>query len=335
MAVQFRFGILFFVLLVIALLSAGCSEESSSAVTTPVPTTAPAVKYSAGDIIATTSSAGDSQLYVITGYDAVKNEYERAWIYRNADGSWGHFIDSTKERAPRSIVEKVYTVTVDHVTVSTIPVVTPTVPVATQTQAAGSGPVVTAISPTSGARDTLVGVTITGSNFLTGAVPKLTQPGSPAITGTGVSVTATRIDCSFLLKTEETGSYNVVVTNPDGQSGTLQRGFVVGDAAPIISSVSPYKMEVNDQGGLVITGQNFKDGVKVVLVKGSAEIPCVSPVSTSGTRITCDLDLNTVRYKAVTFGQWDVRVINIEGSQSGTWTNKFTIQNETVQDNDS
>jgi hypothetical protein len=93
-------------------------------------------------------------------------------------------------------------------------------------------------------------------------------------------------------------------------------------------------MEINQQGGLIITGQNFKDGVKVVLTKGTAEIPCVSPVSTTGSRISCDLDLNPVRNKDVAFGQWDVRVTNIEGSQAGTWTNKFTITNQTVADND-
>ena len=329
MAVQFRFGLLFCLILVIGVFFAGCSSESSDAVVTPAPTTVPAAKYSAGDIIAKTASGGESPLYVITKYDSAKEEYERAWIYKNDDGSWGHFIDSRTDRSPRSLIEKVYPAKVGHVSLSAIPIVTPTIAVATTTVASGAAPVVTAISPLTGTKDTPVTVSITGTDFQAGAQPRLIRPGSSPITATGVSVTSTRIDCTFSMNVKETGSYNVVVTNPDGQSSTLQRAFTVGDAAPIISGVSPSTMEINGQAGLTINGQNFKDGVKVILVRDGSEIPCVSPVSTYGTRITCDLDLNAVRNKQVTFGTWDVKVINIEGSQYGVWTKKFVIENST------
>lgn len=332
---QFRFGILFCVLIVIGVLFAGCSnEDSSDAVVTTAPTTAPAAKYTAGDIIAKTDTGSESQLYVILGYNAGTDEYERAWIYKNTDGTWGHFVDSRTDKSTRTIIEKVYPVRVAHVTVSNIPVVTPTVATAVPTTSSGNGPTVTAITPTSGAKDGTVSVTIAGTNFLTGATAKLLQPGSSAITATGVSIGATKIDCTFNLYGKDAGTYNVVVTNPDGQSDTLQRAFIIGDAAPVISSVSPTILGINEQIGLIINGQNFKEGVKVVLVKGSGEIPCVSPVSTSGSRITCDLDLNAKRNKAVAEGEWDVKVINIEGSQSGIWTKKFTIQNTTTTDDE-
>jgi hypothetical protein len=327
---KFRFGFLICLFLIIGVLSAGCSDESTPAAATPVTTTLPAAHFAAGDIIAKTSSGGETQLYVIRNYDSSKDEYERQWIYKNADGSWGHFTDSRTDRAARSIVDKVYPVTVAHVTLSAIPVVTPAVATPVPTVLSGDAPSVTALSPTSGAKDATVSVSITGTGFQTGAVPKLLQPGSPAVTATGVSVAATKIDCTFNLYGKETGSYNVVVTNPDGQSSTLMRAFTIGEAAPIVSSVTPAKMEINEQGGLVINGQNFRDGVKVVLFRGTAEIPCISPISISGTRISCDLDLNPTRNKDITVGEWDVKVINIEGSQSGTWTKKFTIENVTA-----
>lgn len=328
---RIRFGFLICLLLVIGVLFAGCSGESSSPPdVTPAATTSVQAKYAAGDIIARTTAGGESQLYVIIRYDSAKDEYERAWIYKNNDGSWGHFIDSRTDRSARKIVEKVYPVSVAHVIVSSVPVVAPVIATAVPTTSSGSAPVVTAISPVSGSKEATVTVSITGTNFQAGAVPKLLQPGSPAVTATGVSVAATKIDCTFNLFGRETGSYNVVVTNPDGQSSTLQRAFVIGDAAPIISSVSPYTLAINESVGLVINGQNFKEGVKVTLVKDSSEIPCVSPVSTSGTRITCDLDLSMKKYNGVKSGDWDVRVLNIEGTQSGTWTKKFAITNTTA-----
>ncbi len=326
---KFRFGFLICLFLIIGVFFAGCSDESSTTDATPTVTTTTAAQFTAGDIVARTTSGGETQLYVITKFDSAKDEYERQWIYRNADGSWGHFIDNRTERAARTIVEKVYPVTVAHVTLSAIPIVTPTFATPVPTILSGNAPSVTAISPASGATDATVTVSIAGTNFQTGAVAKLLQPGSPAITATGVSVAATKIDCTFNLYNAETGSYNVIVTNPDGQTGSRSSIFTIGDPAPIISSVIPNKLEINELSGLVISGQNFNDGVKVSLIKGTFEIPCVSPVSSSGARITCDLDLNANRYPQVTFGEWDVQVLNIEGSQSGIWTKKFSILNTT------
>ena len=175
----------------------------------------------AGDIIAKTASGGETQLYVITKYDASKDEYERAWIYKNNDGSWGHFIDNRTDRSARKIVEKVYPVSVAHVTVSSIPVVTPTVATVVPTTLSGDGPAVTAISPKSGAKDATVTVTITGTNFQTGAVPKLVSPGYAPVTGSAVSVTSTSITCTFVLSGLDKGSANIVVMNPDGRSDIL------------------------------------------------------------------------------------------------------------------
>ena len=170
-----RNGLLICALLVFAVLIAGCSDQSSAGTTTPVPTTAiSGAKFAAGDIIAKSASSTDQMLYVITQYDANSGMYTRAWIYKNADGSWGHFIDSKTEKIERTLVEKVYPVKIAHVTVSSIPIVTPTIPPTVVTTISGSTPSVTGISPASGAKDATVGVTITGTNFETGATAKLT-----------------------------------------------------------------------------------------------------------------------------------------------------------------
>lgn len=330
MHVNLRIGILLCLLLIAGVLIAGCSDQSDNSAATAVPTTTiPQALYSAGDIIAKTSSGG-SQLYVITGYDAKTDQYERAWIYQNSDGSWGHFIDSRTDTSDRAIVEKVYPVKIAHITLSSIPVITPTPVVIANVTYVGQGPSVDNITPSSAAQDATVTVTITGSNFQTGAIPKLLQPGSAAITGSAVSVSTTTITATFDLSQKDSGDYNVLVINPDGRSDTLQNAFTIGNAAPVIYSITPNSAEMGDMiDSFTISGQNFKTtGVKVTLIQGATIFDCSSADVIDATKVTC----GPVSFKTsngAVVGAWDVRVLNIEGGQSGTLSQKFTLANAT------
>ena len=326
-----RNGLLICALLVFAVLIAGCSDQSSAGTTTTVPTTAPPeAKFAAGDIIAKSASSTDQTLYVITQYDTKSGMYTRAWIHKNADGSWGHFSDNKTEKAERTLVEKVYPVKIARVTVSSIPIVTPTIPPTVVATLSGSVPTVTGISPASGAKDAPVAATITGTNFESGATAKLTRAGYPSITATGVSVaSATSIGCTFSLSGADEGSWNVAVTNPGGQSDTKMGAFSIGQAPPIITSVSPMTAGLNStQLKITIGGLNFKEGVKVTFVQGTnLPLDCVTPTSIDTTKITCVLDLKMSNGGKL--GLWDVKVVNIEGQQTGTLTGKFTVDNST------
>ena len=327
MTERFRFGMIISLILIIGVLCAGCSSDTQSD-TNPVPTTAsPEAKYVAGDIIATASTSTASSLYLILQYDKGTDLYTRAFIEKNADGSWGYRSSNRTETSPRTLVEKVYSIKVAHVTVSSVPIVTLTIPPVTVTIPSGSAPTVLGISPSSGAKDATVSVSVNGTNFQTGATVRLVQPGSPAITATGVSVAATRIDCVFNLYGKDAGTYNVIVTNPDGQSDTKADIFTVGDAAPIISGVSPSTGELNDTPSMTIYGQNFKDAVKVSFTLGSTELVCINPETVDSTKITCYLDLKPKNGAQV--GSWDVTVLNIDGQLKGTWPQKFVITNST------
>ncbi|MDO8873502.1 MAG: hypothetical protein Q7V05_12365 [Methanoregula sp.] len=325
-----RNGLLICALLVFAVLIAGCSDQSSAGTTTPVPTTAlPEAKFAAGDIIAKSASSTDQMLFVIIQYDTKSGMYTRAWIHKNTDGSWGHFSNDKTEKAERILVETVYPVKIARVTVSSIPIVTPTIPPTVVTTLSGSAPTVTGISPASGARDAVAGVTITGTNFENGATAKLTRAGYPSITGTGVSVSsATSIGCTFNLASD-LGSYNVVITNPGGQSDTKMGAFLIGDAPPIITSVSPSTAGLNStQLAISIEGQNFKEGVKVTFVQGTnPPLDCVTPTSIDTKKITCVLDLKMSN--GGNLGDWDVKVVNIESQQTGTLIGKFKVDNST------
>lgn len=325
-----RFGFLICLLLVIGVFIAGCSSESpSTSDVTPVVTTLSTAQFAAGDIIARTSSGGETQLYVITRYDAAKDEYERAWIYKNNDGSWGHFINNKTDRSARKIVEKVYPVSVAHVTVSSIPVVTPTIATVVPTTLSGDGPSVTAVSPMSSARDSTVTVTITGKNFQTGAVPKLVSPGYAPVTGSAVSVTPTSITCTFVLTGLDKGSANIIVMNPDGRSDILPNAFMIGDSGPVITGITPNSAEINaTEMTYTLYGSNFQSGVKVSFIKGSVEIVCINPVYSDATKVTCG-PIAFSRKNSGTFGLWDVKIVNIDGGMSGTYSQKFTVKNDT------
>jgi hypothetical protein len=325
---KFSYGILISIFLIFSVFIAGCSDQSP-ADTTTVPTTAASnVKYVAGDIIGKTASTTEKMLYVITKYDSSTDQYTRQMLYKNSDGSWGHFINNKTEKVERTLVETVYPVKISRVTISSIPIITPTVPPTVTPTHSGNAPSISGISPTTGGSETTVSATITGDKFQSGATVKFMRAGYTAIYATGVSVSsATKIDCTFVLSEAEKGSYNLIVTNPDGQSDTRVGAFSISDPSPIISGVSPSQGAIDDVLSLRINGQNFKEGVKVSFIKSSTEIVCTSPVSTDSTKILCDLDLNPSNGAEV--GDWDVTVLNIDGQKKGTWNQKFHITNST------
>jgi len=326
MCVKLRYGLLISILLISGVLIAGCSDQVP-ADSIPITTTAASnEKYVAGDIIGKTASATETMSYVITKYDSSTDQYTRQMLYKNPDGSWGHFINNRTEKVERTLVEKVYPVKIGHVTVSAIPFVTSTVPPTVATTLSGNAPGISGISPTTGGSDATVSVTISGDNFRSGATVKLLRAGYSVLYATGVSVpSATKIECIFSFSKAEKGSYNLIVTNPDGQSDTKVGAFTLGDSPPVISGVSPRQGALNDTISLTINGQNFKEGVKVTIIKSSTEIVCTSPVSTDSTKILCNLDLKTTN--GAVAGDWNVTVLNIDSQQKGTWNQKFQITN--------
>ena len=156
--------LLFSLILIFGVFIAGCSDESPSGTTT-VPTTVPLAKYSAGDIIGKTASTTETMLYVITRYDISTDQYTRQAIYKNQNGTWGHFLNNRTEKIERTLVEKVYPAKIAHVNIAAVPIITPTVPPTVTTVLSGNSPVISGIAPAVGGSGATVSVTITGDNF--------------------------------------------------------------------------------------------------------------------------------------------------------------------------
>jgi LEA14-like dessication related protein len=317
---HFWYGILISLLLVSGVLIAGCSDQSPAGNTTPATTTAAyTAKYAAGDIIARTASSTDQMLYVIVSYDRASDQYTRQLIYKNSDGSWGHFVTNKTESVERTLVEKVYPFKVAQVKVNAIAIATPTILSTVTITPSGNSPVITSISPKRGATDATVRFTITGNYFQSDATVKLMRAGDPLILATEVTVSSSNINGIFKLTGAEKGGYNVIVTNPDEQSDTLVGGFTIGEYAPLITSITPVTGIYNETVPLIITGQYFTDPAKVEVSKGS-NLKICQVTSNSATKILCNLEI-----LSGPSGEWNVTVINIADAQSTTWNHPFEV----------
>lgn len=239
------------ILAVAGVLVAGCSDSSdtsdtqSSSDAVVVTTESIMAKYSAGDIVKNPKSTGTSGLLIL-GYDAGADTYERAYIYPNTDGSWGYRLDAKTEKISRSTIESVYSDKVGSVEVSAVPVgklttatatattsittVETTTATSTETTTAAAAPKITDIEPGKGATGTTVSITsLEGKNFVSGANVTLKKSGQTSIIATSVSVTSSELlTCSFAIPTTAgTGFWDVIITNPDGQSYSWANGFMV------------------------------------------------------------------------------------------------------------
>lgn len=101
----------------------------------------------------------------------------------------------------------------------------------------GAGLTVGSIVPSSGTVNTTVNITnLAGTGFVQGSTNttvRLEQAGATTINATNVAVpSSTQITCTFSLTGAQTGAYNVIVRNPDGQEAALGNGFTVNAANP-------------------------------------------------------------------------------------------------------
>ncbi|MFA5254361.1 MAG: IPT/TIG domain-containing protein [Methanoregula sp.] len=316
------YGLLLGLLLIVCVLFAGCSSQSSTTVTTTIPTTQATAKYTAGDVVAMTSSA-QTGVWLIMSYDSSADQYERAIIVKNSDGSWGHRETSKTEKFPRAEMDKLYPVKLSHVSVASI---TPTIATTATTVASMAAPSITSISPTSGATGTTVSLTINGNNFQSGSTVRLIQPGKMPVIATGVSASSNQITCNIALSSLDAGTANVQVTNPDGQATSLPGVFTIGAATPTISSISPTSSDRDKSFTLTVNGQNFNSILSVTLVYSDTyQIQCTNPSTTSSSKLTCTLAIPS----SATPGSYSIRVL-ADGAPSGTKSSAFTVNNSTA-----
>jgi len=158
--------------------------------------------------------------------------------------------------------------------------------------------VVTGIEPTNGGQAGGDAGSITGSGFLPGLTVTI-----GSVPGADVVVTWTLI--TFTIPSGAEGAQDVIVTNPDGQKGTLRGGYSY-NPFPLIERIKPYFGGPLTGGTpLTITGSNFMDGVVVTI--GGERVQRLDFFSPTELRL---------RTPAGTAGPKDVRVVNPDGQEA-------------------
>jgi len=145
-------------------------------------------------------------------------------------------------------------------------------------------PTITAVAPSAGVTGTIV--VITGTNFMNGATVKF---------GTTSATTVSVVSSSLIqvsVPTLADGTYDVTVTNPNGEAATATSAFTVTTASPpSILSISPTSGTNDQSTAVTINGSNFVDGATVevggttlssIVVVNSTSITATVPAGLSG-----------------------------------------------------
>ena len=169
-----------------------------------------------------------------------------------------------------------------------------------------AAPTVTGIVPNTGSTAGGTPVTISGTGFQSYAT--VTIGGNPATNVTIVSATS----ITATTAAHPAGAVNVVVQNPDSQTGTKVNGFTYGTPppAPVVTSVNPGFGSIAGGTPITIGGSNFVAGATVSLGGSPASVGVVTATSITAT---------TTSHSA---GFVNVVVTNPD-AQSGTLTNGY------------
>ena len=174
-------------------------------------------------------------------------------------------------------------------------------------------PTLSLISPPSAAQGA-VSVTLTGTNFTSGATVNVANPG---IAVSGVSfVNSTQITATFTIAANAApGATNVTVTTASGTSSPTS--FTVNPSSPTLSSISPASGAQGATVPVTLTGTGFIAGATVNVANAGITVTGVSVVS--ATQITASF---AIAGNAAP-GSTNVTV-NTTGGTSGTVS--FTVQ---------
>jgi hypothetical protein len=152
-------------------------------------------------------------------------------------------------------------------------------------------------------------VSITGQDFVDKPTVRLIYSHYGQITATNVTVdTPNRINCTFNLFRKYPDWWDIVVVNPDGQSDTYSRGFLIETITPTVTAISPDNAFNTDLAfNAQITGTGFLDGATVNLTNAdrTVDFEATGVTVVDSEHITCTFAL-TGRSE----GNWFVYVTN-------------------------
>ena len=182
-----------------------------------------------------------------------------------------------------------------------------------------ANPVVLSVSPEGGDITQSVTVRVTGDFVAAGAKVSL-RSGFAAIAIPAKEVHADAQGLSFDLDLASCrdGLYAVVVTNPDGGTGTLPAAFRVTNVRATVGGVTPSSGRSDEVVRVAVTGAHMAPAADVALVSGGFRIPG-AVVTGYGGQVEATFDL-----RDQPIGAWDVVVTNA-GTQATVLAGAFNI----------
>ena len=171
-------------------------------------------------------------------------------------------------------------------------------------------PIVSGINPNTAFAGAVTSAAISGQNFQNGAIISLSKSGEASITGTAVNVTASAsLTCSFDLNNVATGTWDLVIENPDGLKATLPGAFTVQTASPTIYGIDPARV-LNSAPieNIKVNGSNFRIGAKVILIGDNGLfVEATETLFISKEQLVCKFDSASLKA-----GVWSVKVVNLD-----------------------
>jgi len=201
-----------------------------------------------------------------------------------------------------------------------------------------ASPTIRDIIPGEGTAGSTISITdLDGLNFQSGATVTLVKRGYRNITATNVNVwSSTRITCIFSLPSYvDSGSWDVVVTNPDGQYGISTNLFIIrASATPAetpmpaggigITSITPrFAASSNSTVDILVFGSNFQNNITATLNQsGKADIKAYRTrvLDITHTQVRCYFNLPSNAR-----GIWNLLLTNPDGT-TGILTDAFEVR---------
>ena len=183
-----------------------------------------------------------------------------------------------------------------------------------------TAPIVKAVLPKSGMKDSTLSVSVVGEYFRKGAVVKLISQSGVEVAASNVSVTsASQMTCDLNLAGLTLGLYDLKVTNDDGKTGILTKVFLIENQPPTISVIVPTKGFNKGVVTISLTGTYLDTKSTGKLTKSGQEIPGANVKSSGSDNLSLDFNLTDKP-----LGSYDVVVTNPDGKVA-TLANGFTI----------
>jgi hypothetical protein len=181
-------------------------------------------------------------------------------------------------------------------------------------------PTVTSVSPGVGPKSGGTKITITGTNFLSGASVAIGQGLSgPPVAATEVDVVSLT-EITALTGAAKVGTYDVYVTTAVGTSAGNSKAAFTYVGAPTVSSVSPGVGPKSGGTKITITGTNFLSGASVAIGQGLSG----PPVAATDVDVVSLTEITAITGGGAKVGTYDVYVTTAAGTAGGNSKTRFT-----------